>query len=93
MRRDEHRAPAGIAVLVGADHRLDELAADDRIEAGGRFVEHEQLGLGADRGDERELGALALRQVARLLPRIEPELIDAARASVSRFQCARNDAK
>ena len=64
MRRDEHRAPPGIAVLIGADDRLDELAADDRIEAGRRLVEHEQLGLGADRGDERELGPLPLREVA-----------------------------
>ncbi len=32
MRRDKDRPPSGIAVLVGADDRLDELAPDDRIE-------------------------------------------------------------
>ncbi len=76
MRRDEHGPPARIAFLVGADDGLDELAAHDRIEAGGRLVEHEQLGLGADRGDQRELRSLALRQVRRVLARIEPEPLE-----------------
>ena len=67
VRGDEDRPPARVAVLVGADDRLDELAADDRIEAGGRLVEHQQLGLGTDGGDQRELRPLPFREVARLL--------------------------
>ena len=84
---------AGIAVLVGADHRLDELAPDDRIEAGRGLVEHEQLRLGADRGDQRQLRALPLRQMAGLLAQDRAGTDRASARSVSRFQCARNDAK
>src|SRR5207244_5740198 len=67
---------AGIAILVRADHGPDELAADDRIESRRRLVEDEQFGLGADCDDERELRALAFREVTRLLARIEAELLE-----------------
>src|SRR5439155_20310338 len=73
---DEHGPAAGIAILVRPDHGPDELAADDRIESRGRLVEDEQFGLGAACDDERELRALAFREVARLLARIEAELLE-----------------
>ena len=31
VRRDVHCAPAGVAILVGADDRLNELAPDDGV--------------------------------------------------------------
>lgn len=68
MCRDKDRPPARVAVLVGTDDGLDEFAPDDR------FVEDEQLRFRAEGGDQRELGPLALREVARFLPDIEPEL-------------------
>src|SRR3954469_23610157 len=73
---DEHGPAAGIAILVCADHGSDELAADDRIESRRRLVEDEQFGLGADGDDERELRALAFRELTRLLARIESELLE-----------------
>jgi hypothetical protein len=73
--RDEHGALARIALLVGADHGLDELAAHDRVEAGGRLVEHEQLGFGGDGADEGDLGALAFGEGGGLLRGIEAEAL------------------
>ena len=64
------------AFLIGADDRLDELAADDRIESGRRLVEHEQIRLRTDRGDERQLGALAFRQVTGLFASGQPKAIE-----------------
>ncbi len=92
VRGDEHRAAAGIAFLIGADDRLDELAPDDRIEAGRRLVEHEQVRLGADRGDERELRALPLRQVARLLRGSSRNCVEQGLLGLA-FQRGRKDAK
>ena len=80
MRGDEDRPAAGITFLIRPNHGLNELAADDRIEPGCRLVEHEQFGLGTNRGDERQLRALPFRQMVRLL-------------SVSRFQRVRNEAR
>jgi hypothetical protein len=37
---DQNRAVARIAFLVRADHRLDELAASDGVQALRRLVEH-----------------------------------------------------
>src|ERR1035438_4827822 len=51
VRGDKHRAIAWIGFLVGSNHRLNELAADDRIEAGGRLVQHKQI-----RSGERRVG-------------------------------------
>src|SRR3954465_3572351 len=76
VRGDEHGPAPGIAILVRADHGPDELAADDRIESRWRLVEDEQFGLGADGDHERELRALAFREVTRLLARIEAELLE-----------------
>src|SRR5207244_7560726 len=50
--------------------------ADDRIESRGRLVEDEQFGFGTDCDDERELRTLALREMTRLLTRIEAELLE-----------------
>src|SRR5678815_3526748 len=74
MRGHKHRAASRIAFLIGTDDGLNEFAADDRIEARCRLVEDEQVRFGADRRDQRELGALPLRQVAGLLTGVEPEL-------------------
>jgi hypothetical protein len=62
MRGDKNRAAAGIAGLIRADDGLDEFAADNRVEAAGRLVQHEQFRFGTDRADERKLRALAFRE-------------------------------
>ena len=63
------------------------------IESRCRFVEDEQVGLGADGGDERELRPLALRQMARLLADIEPELREQRALGVAGSSALRNEAK
>ena len=93
MGGDEHRPPLRVSILIGADHRFDEFAPDDGIEAGRRFVEDQQFGLGADGRDERQLRALAFRQVARLLADVEPELIERALLLCSDSSCWRKAAK
>src|SRR5205823_6124740 len=75
MRRDEDRPLPRRSFLIGPDHRLDELAPDDGIEAGGRFIQHEQFRLWTDRSDERQLRFLALREVTGLLTGIKPKLV------------------
>src|SRR5438876_7065129 len=75
MRRDQHRPAPGISVLIGADHRLDELTANDGIESRCWFVEHQELGLRTDGTNERQLRALPFREMARFLPKVEPELL------------------
>ena len=59
MRGDKYRAAAGIAGLIRANDGLDEFAADNRVEAARRLVQHEQFRFGTDRADECELRALA----------------------------------
>src|SRR5207249_7475744 len=71
---NQDRALAGNPFLVRADHRLDELAANDGVQARRRFIEHQQIRLRADRRDQRHLGSLALRQTSRALRRIEPKM-------------------
>ena len=92
MRRDEHGPPARIAFLVGADDGLDEFAAHDRIEASGRLVEHEQLGLGADRGDQRELRRWPFDRCV-VFWRGSSLNRSSSALSVARFQRARKAAK
>lgn len=41
MRGNKDGAPAGITFLVRPNHRLDELAPDYGIQAGGRFVQQQ----------------------------------------------------
>ena len=74
MRGHEHGASFWCAVLEGADHRLNEFAAHDRIQPGRRLVEDEQVRLGAHSRDERELRPLTFRQGARLLAAVELKL-------------------
>ena len=74
VRGHEYGAPFRGTVLVGTDHRLNELSAHDRIQPGRRLVEDEQVRLGAHGGDERELCPLPFRQGARLLPAVELKL-------------------
>src|SRR5712664_1163200 len=73
---DKNRAVARIALLVGADHRLDELTADDGVQARRRFVEHQQVRLRADRRDQRDLSSLAFREIIGALGRIKPETLE-----------------
>src|ERR1035437_10281830 len=76
VRRDKHGAVARIGFLVGPNHRLDELAADDWIEPRGRLVKDQQFCLGADCSHERQLRPLAAGQRARLLGVVQPELAE-----------------
>ena len=65
------------AVLGDHLHQaLKKLAPGEGIEARDRLVEHEQLRTLRHRQGERELGALAAGQLARLLAGVEPELLD-----------------
>ena len=74
--RGQHHADA---VLGDGLHQvLQELAAGERVEAGDRLVEDQQLGpLGHGQG-QRELGALSAGQLARPLARVQAELLDPA---------------
>ena len=76
VAREQHR-PAGLARLLdaGLEDRLLQ-----RVEARGRLVEHEQLGVGRERGDERDLLPVALRVGAALLRRVELEALEQLRA-------------
>ena len=73
--RGEHDAQ----LLLG--HRLhqvlEELPAGERVEAGDRLVEQQQLGSLGDAQGERELGALAAGEPAGALRRVEAEPLDA----------------
>lgn len=75
---DQHGPLPGIGVLIGPDHRLDELPADRGIEARGRLVEHQQLGLRGDGPDQGQLRALPLAQAAGGRRRVEPEALQQA---------------
>src|SRR4051812_5909818 len=41
MRRDEDGAVAGASLLIGADHGLNEFAADDGVETGSGLVQNQ----------------------------------------------------
>ena len=73
VRRQQHAD----AVLGDDLHQaLQELTPGERIEGGDGFVEDEQFGALGDRHGERDLGALASRQRAGALARIEAESLD-----------------
>src|ERR1017187_4114514 len=72
--RDKHRAVARISFLVGPNHCLDELAADDWVQARGRLVQPQQIRLSADGSHERHLGLLAAGKRAGLLGVVQSEL-------------------
>ena len=67
---------AGIVLLIGADDGLDELAADDGIQARGGLIEHQQVRLRTDGRDQRELGALAFGEGVGPFGRIQPEMVE-----------------
>ena len=72
VAREQHRPPRLARLLdAGLEDRLLQ-----RVEAGGRLVEHEQLGVGRERGDERDLLPVALRVRAALLRRVELEALE-----------------
>ena len=53
-----------------------EVATSKRVQAGHRFVEDEQPGPLGDGDSEGELGTLPAGELARLLLRLEAELVD-----------------
>ena len=63
----------------GLHQVLEELAPGQRVEAGDRLVEDEQLGPLGDGQGQRELRALAAGELAGLLLRVEAELVDPSR--------------
>src|SRR3954471_1735117 len=80
---EQHRAP----VLALVAHALAEDLLHQRIEAGGRLVEHQQVGVGRQRSHERDLLAVALGVRAALLRGVQLEALD-QRISALRVQAA-----
>ena len=62
----------------GLHQVLQELPAGQRVEAGDRLVEDQQLGPLGDAQGQRELGALAAGQLPGPLARVEAEPVDPA---------------
>ena len=52
-----------------ADERLQHVLGGLRVEAGGRLVEHQQIGAAAEREQQRQLGAHAAREGLHALGR------------------------
>ena len=77
VRGEDHRH-AGLG--DGLHHRLQELAAGERVERGDRLVEQEQLRPLGERERERDLRLLAARELPDLLAERQAELLDAPRA-------------
>ena len=75
---EQHGDALGSAL---ADDLLEGLL-HQRVQPGGRLVEHQQLDLGGERGDQRDLLPVALGVVARPLGRVEVEALDQLRAPV-----------
>ena len=71
------------AIRGGGDHRLHHLLAGQRVEAGHRLVEEEQLGLRGHRRHETELRKRAARQVANACLQRNTEPIDETRGKGS----------
>ena len=72
----QHGAVAAAHLLADhlAEHRLHQ-----RVQAGGRLVEQQQLDVGGERGDQRHLLPVALGVGAALLARVEVEALAAGR--------------
>lgn len=77
VARQQHRA----ALLAFLLDDLLEGGLHERVEAGGRFVEHEQVHAGREGGDDGDLLPVALRIGAALLLRVEVEALDQVRAA------------
>ena len=73
VRAEEDRPPLRANQM---DHRHQEIAAGDRIEAQRRVVENEQIGIGGDRQGQRDVGPLAVRQPAELRPQRDLEMLE-----------------
>src|SRR6185503_15687731 len=73
VRRKENGAIRGARDV---QHRLEQRAPRDGIEAERGIVEHEKLGLGRERDGQRESGTLAARKTPRLRLAIQPEVTD-----------------
>ena len=69
------------AARASSMHALEDRLLE-RVEAGGRLVEHEQLGVGGERRDERDLLPVALGVRAALLGRVELEALEQLRAAL-----------
>ncbi len=67
---------ARVVLRREAHQRFQELPPGHRVQAGHRLVEQEQLRPFRDGQGERELGALAAREPAGLLPGVQAELGD-----------------
>ncbi len=72
VRGEEHGLPA----LLGLPHALAEDHLHQRVQAAGRLIEQQQIGAGGEGGDQLHLLAVALRQRADLLARVELEALD-----------------
>ncbi len=77
---DEVRGEHDAHSVLGDDlhEALQELAPGERVEAGHRLVEEEELGPFRDRQGEGELGSLAAGERPGPLARVEAELLDPA---------------
>src|ERR1022692_4653745 len=75
---DQVRGHHDADLVPGGELRqaLQELAAGERVEAGDRLVEDEQLGLLGDGQGQGELGALPTRQLPGLLARVQAQPLD-----------------
>ena len=75
---DEVRGENDAHAMFGDDlHQApEEVASGNRVEAGDRLVQDQQLGPLCDRKRQRELGSLATRELSGPLPGIESELFD-----------------
>ena len=78
MAGEQHRA-SGSSLLSQAP---PESGLHQRVEARRRFIEQEQLGLGAQRCDQSDLLTVPLRVRAALPSRIELEPIEELSASL-----------
>ena len=72
--RGEHDAE--LVLGDGLHQVLQELAPGERVEAGDRLVEDQQLGALGDAERQRQLRALAAGELARLLLGVEAEPLD-----------------
>ena len=88
---EQHRAARGLAL---GDALVEDLL-HQRVEPGGRLVEDQQLGVGRERRDERDLLPVALGVGAALLGRVELEPLEqlvatAGAGSPSRIRSSRS---
>ena len=80
--RGEHDAE--LVLGDGLHQVLQELAPGERVEAGDRLVEDQQLGPLGDAEGQGELGALAAGELAGLLRRVQAEPLDPVAAPARR---------